>query len=223
MTLSAMRFELISFAICPYVQRSVITLRYKRIDFDLTHIDLAHPPSWFRDVSPLGKVPVLRIDGTTALFESAVINEFIDEVTEPRLMSADPVERARERAWIAHASTLLGALYRVMSATDRAGLDAAAGALFDDIDPLERFLEPAPLFRGNAFSLADAAFAPLFLRLEIMHAARPFPRWNDYPKTRAWAKALLELPAVAGSVGPSFREDLAASLRKRGSLLAAAL
>lgn len=215
-----MHFELVSFPICPYVQRSVITLRHKKIDFDLTYIDLASPPEWFRDVSPLGKVPVLRIDGGTALFESSIINEFLDEVTEPRLLPADPIERAKERAWIAHASVLQADWYKMTIAADEASLQAASNALFEGIAPLERFLDPSPLFRGDALCLADAAFAPLFMRLEMAHGWHPFPRWDSYPKTRAWAKALLALPVVQGSVLPSFRGDLSSALRKRGSALA---
>ena len=52
--------ELISFKICPFVQRSVIALKEKQVDFKVTYIDLANPPEWFSEVSPLGKVPVLK-------------------------------------------------------------------------------------------------------------------------------------------------------------------
>lgn len=65
--------ELISFKTCPFVQRSVITLKEKGIDFKTTYIDLAEKPAWFLAISPLGKVPVLKI-GDEVLFESAVIN-----------------------------------------------------------------------------------------------------------------------------------------------------
>ena len=47
--------ELISFNLCPFVQRSVITLLKKGIDFKITYIDLANPPEWFLDISPPGE------------------------------------------------------------------------------------------------------------------------------------------------------------------------
>ena len=56
-----------------------ITLEYKGIDYDIEYIDLANPPEWFLAISPLKKVPLLIVDGTV-IFESAVINEYIDEV-----------------------------------------------------------------------------------------------------------------------------------------------
>ena len=55
-----MELELISFKLCPFVQRSIIVLKHKQIPFNITYIDLADPPVWFRDISPFGKVPILR-------------------------------------------------------------------------------------------------------------------------------------------------------------------
>ena len=43
-----MDIHLISFKTCPFVQRAVITLKYKNIDFDITYIDLADPPKVVR-------------------------------------------------------------------------------------------------------------------------------------------------------------------------------
>ncbi|MDE0411786.1 MAG: glutathione S-transferase N-terminal domain-containing protein, partial [Gammaproteobacteria bacterium] len=53
-----MNLELVSFNVCPFVQRSVITLNYKNCDYKITFIDLNDPPEWFLEISPLGKVPV---------------------------------------------------------------------------------------------------------------------------------------------------------------------
>lgn len=64
-------FELVSFELCPFVQRSVITLNEKGVPFDIRYISLKDKPDWFLDISPLGKVPVLIVDEGTVLFESA--------------------------------------------------------------------------------------------------------------------------------------------------------
>ena len=83
-----MQLELISFKLCPFVQRAVISLKYCRIPYDITYIDLLNPPVWFADVSPLEQVPVLRVNGVTSVFESAVIGELVNEIgggrTQPR-------------------------------------------------------------------------------------------------------------------------------------------
>ena len=51
-----MDLELISTKRCPFVQRSVIVLLYKDIEFRVTYIDLADKPDWFRAIGwrPLG-------------------------------------------------------------------------------------------------------------------------------------------------------------------------
>ncbi len=62
-------FELITHVLCPYVQRSVIVLHEKQIPYRRTDIDLADKPDWFRQISPLGKVPVLVVGARQSLFD----------------------------------------------------------------------------------------------------------------------------------------------------------
>ena len=95
-----MELELISFKLCPFVQRSIIVLKHKQIPFNITYIDLADPPVWFRDISPFGKVPVLRVNDKHTIFESAVISEFLNEITPDSLLPDEPLERAINRGWI---------------------------------------------------------------------------------------------------------------------------
>ena len=63
--------ELISHHLCPY--RAVITLLEKDIPHRRTYIGLSNKPDWFRQISPLGKVPLLKV-GNEVLFESAVLS-----------------------------------------------------------------------------------------------------------------------------------------------------
>ena len=70
---------LIGFPRCPYVRRSELILREKNVDYEIKNIDMSNRPQWFIDISPLGKVPLLQI-GDEVLFESGVINEYLDEV-----------------------------------------------------------------------------------------------------------------------------------------------
>ena len=109
---------LVSHPLCPYVQRAVISLTEKGVPFERIDVDLACKPDWFLALSPLGKTPVLRVDGH-AIFESAVILEYLEE-TQPRpLHPADPLARAGHRAWIEVGSAVL---------TDIAAFYAAADA-----------------------------------------------------------------------------------------------
>lgn len=224
-----MRLELISFPLCPFVQRSVITLLHKQVPFTLTHIDLYHKPEWFVTIAPLGKVPCLRLDDDVVLFESTVINEYLDETFLPTLHPSEALPRALHRAWIAFGADAILDQYQMMTAQGDERFAAASRQLFEKLERLEHALGGAalrekaqgdgPFFAGEKFSLVDAALAPLFMRMEILHALRPLPRWEALGKLRRWAAQLLELPEVAGSVMPDFPEHLQRYLSEKGSLL----
>ena len=88
--------KLISHKLCPYVQRAVIALTEKGIEFERIDIDLGNKPEWFLAISPLGKTPVLQV-GDVAIFESAVILEYLEETEAKPLHPVDPLRRASER------------------------------------------------------------------------------------------------------------------------------
>ena len=116
--------KLISHKLCPYVQRAVIALTEKGIPFERIDIDLANKPDWFLKVSPLGKVPVLLVgtaDGETALFESNVICEYIEDTQGgAKLHPQDPLQRAQHRAWMEFGSTILSELWGLETTGDPA-------------------------------------------------------------------------------------------------------
>ena len=99
------KYLLVSFKTCPWVQRAAIVLREKGIDFEFRHIEPDNRPDWFLAISPHKKVPVLRIDDRTSLFESNAIAEYLDETVPPRLHPEDPVARAVNRAWTDYVPT----------------------------------------------------------------------------------------------------------------------
>ena len=214
-----MDIELISFDLCPFVQRSVITLLEKDIPFKRTNIDLAHKPDWFLQISPLGKVPVLRIDGNI-LFESAVINEYLDEVTPPSMHPQDALQKAMNRAWIEFGSELSNLSFRMLTSPERAVVEDALQALRDKFQFLEKNLTAAPFFNGAAFSLIDAAYAPVFIRIEyllkqvITDVIPP-----DCEQVLAWSAAILSRPSVQGSIIERFTELATARFKKRGGIL----
>jgi glutathione S-transferase len=193
-----MKPELISFKICPFVQRSVIVLLEKGVDFDIRYIDLRDPPDWFKALSPLGKVPVLRV-GDEAVFESAVIMEYLDEVNPPSLHPQDPLRKAHNRAWIEFASTLFMAQFQMVMAKEKDGCEQAEAELRDKLALLEQQVK-GPMFNGNTFSLIDAAYAPLFMRLALLEEWAPMGLLDGLERLQQWSKGLLERPAVRDSV-----------------------
>src|SRR5260370_29629222 len=111
------RLKLISHRLCPYVQRAVIALTEKGVSFERIDIDLANKPDWFLAISPLGKTPVLQV-GVTAIFESAVILEYLEETQPKPLHPADPLRRAAHRDSIGFGSGLVHHIAGLYSAPD---------------------------------------------------------------------------------------------------------
>ncbi len=191
-----MQLELISTKRCPFVQRSIITLRHKHIDHRMTFVDLDDPPDWFREISPFGKVPALRVDGDTVLFESAVINEYLDDITPGQLHPADPLQRALNKSWIEFGGGCLGQTFQLMVAPDRESYDDLVASLAADLARVEAALGDGPFFNGDEFALIDAAYAPLFIRLDAFADLFGLLITADLPKIRAWQETLLALPEV---------------------------
>jgi glutathione S-transferase len=211
------RLELVSFKTCPFVQRAAIVLLEKAVPFEITYIDQTKKPDWFLKISPLGKVPLLKVNDTV-LFESAVIAEYLDEVYPPPLHPADALRRAHNRAWIEFSSTLLSSQFQMLMSPDRAAFDAAAAHFGELLNRLEAEFGAGPFFNGAALALVDCAFAPLFMRMTIMEPYLKLGAFAPRPRIQAWSKLLLARAAVQRSVVPDFAELLINSWRERAPL-----
>jgi glutathione S-transferase len=119
----AAKLKLISHKLCPYVQRAIIALTEKGVPVERIDIDLANKPAWFLALSPLGKTPVLQV-GDTAIFESAVILEYLEETQPKPLHPADPLTRAEHRGWMEFGSALLSGIAGFYAAADEAAFKA---------------------------------------------------------------------------------------------------
>lgn len=209
---------LVSHALCPYVQRAAIVLAEKGVPFERRDIDLANKPEWFLALSPLGKTPLLQI-GSEALFESAVICEYLDETEPPRLHPADPLRRARHRAWMEFGSALLNSIGAFYSAADDAALAAVAKDMHRRFAQIEAVLGEGPWFDGNRFGLVDAVFAPVFRYFDVFDRLGDFGVMDELPRVVRWRAALAQRPSVRDAVGADYPSRLLAFVRARNSAL----
>lgn len=214
------KLTLISFPTCPYVQRAVIALKEKKVDFDVVYIDLANKPDWFLAISPLGKVPVLKVEREGhepgIVFESAVILEYLEETTPGRLHPEDALERAQHRSWIEFGSQVLGDLWRLSVAKDQAELDAAQQAVTAKFARLEDIVA-GTFFAGERFSYVDAVFAPAFRQIDALETVAPAGLTAGLPKVSAWRQALAERPSVREAAPADFAELYLQRLRNNAA------
>ena len=217
------RLTLISHHLCPYVQRAAIALAEKGVPFERVTIDLADKPGWFRELSPLGKVPLLKVeheDGSeTVIFESAVILEYLEETLPNPLHPADPLERARHRGWIEYGSAILGRLARFYSAPGPTALANEARELAAMFARVEAELGDGPWFAGARFSLVDAVYGPILRYFDVIDEFGDFGILSGKPKIAAWRKALAQRPSVRDAVMPDYPERLLAFFGGKRSAL----
>lgn len=217
------RLTLISHHLCPYVQRAAIALAEKGVPFERVTIDLADKPDWFRELSPLGKVPLLKVahqDGSeTVIFESAVILEYLEETLPNPLHPAGPLERARHRGWIEYGSAILNRIARFYSAPGPTALANEARELAAMFARVEAELGDGPWFAGARFSLVDAVYGPILRYFDVIDEFGDFGILSGKPKIAAWRKALAERPSVRNAVMPDYPERLLAFFRGKRSAL----
>ncbi len=210
-------YKLVSFDVCPFVQRSVITLEEKGVPYEIEHIDLNNKPEWFMQLSPLGKVPILIVEDMV-IFESATINEYLDETAPGRkLQPSDPLRRAHNRAWIEFTSTILVTRNHMQHAKTEQETRRLAAIIHGQLARLEEQLDNGPFFNGDGFSLVDAAAAPLFQRLNwLLELSPDLGVFNGLPKVTSWSEALLQRESVKRSTVADIRERYLAYLQGNG-------
>ena len=105
--------------VCPFVHRVRLVLAEKKLEHEYVAIDLANKPSWYHEVLPTGRVPLLEDEGFR-LWESDVVSEYLEEAYPERsLMPSDPGERALLRMHVAWCSSrFVPAFYKLLAGQD---------------------------------------------------------------------------------------------------------
>jgi glutathione S-transferase len=130
------------------------------------------------------------VDGAAVIYESAIIDEYLDEkYPDIPLMPTDPSQRARIRIWIDYCNTRL----------QRAGGYIAHNY---EVEKSKRELRPYLVtpneqmprreYSGDAYSLGDSTYMPIFFRLERYQATIDY----SLPHLTAWMRRLLDGPVV---------------------------
>jgi glutathione S-transferase len=208
---------LVSHRLCPYVQRAAISLAEKGVPFERIDVDLANKPAWFVALSPLGKTPVLKV-GDRAIFESAVILEYLEETAPHPLHPTGALQRAEHRAWIEFGSAVLNDIAGFYAAKDPEVFKAKTDALAAKFLRLEGRIAD-PWFDGERFSLVDAVFGPVFRYFDAFDRIGDFGILADKPKVAAWRSALAGRSSIEGAVSADYDERLWAFLEARRSHL----
>jgi glutathione S-transferase len=168
--------KLYDFKSSPNCQRVKVVLEEKKIPYETVNVDLRAGEQKTPDslkINPYGKGPAIA-DGDTVLYESCVINEYLDEkYPAPRLMPSDPAARAKARILIDFGLTQMDSAYtklRMELTKDEKDrnpetISAAKEDIKKRLQRLEQELGDKQYLMGD-FSLVDADLIPRFTRLE---------------------------------------------------------
>jgi len=201
---------------CPFVQRALLVLYLKNIPYQYIEVNPYHKPQSLLSLNPRGLVPTLSVpssqDGSVSkpLIESSVICEYLDEVYAdpskfgPRLMPADPYERARARIWIQFVgSNILPSFHRWLQFN---GAEKEKGKE-EFLENLRRFTEQldpeGPFWLGKEVTMSDVIIAPWVARLWVFdHFKENGSKWPGASDGEIWARwskyvnAIQELDAL---------------------------
>jgi glutathione S-transferase len=210
-----MKLELVSHTLCPYVHRAAVMIHEKGIAFERRYIDLKAKPDWFLEISPRGKVPVLLVDAQP-LFESMAIIEFLDETLPPSLLPAEPLARARQRAWVEVANDLSNAQWRLFIAPTAEEQEAAATALAPILASYEEAIAGG-VIAPEGFSYAHLALASSVLRFAIAEEKLGVRVLQAAPRFEALVRRLAVRPSIVRTVPDDYAALLVNKLVQRGS------
>lgn len=149
----------------PYTRKVRVVLAEKRIECEFEQVDVNPPDNPVNGHNPLGKVPTLLLDDGTALFDSRVIVEFLDNVSPiARLIPEDNRERVAVRRWeaLADGSLDAGLLIRYESLRPKRERSEAwsgkqTGKLRRGLAMLSAELGDRAWCHGDRYTLADIA------------------------------------------------------------------
>jgi glutathione S-transferase len=160
-----MTMKLLGSPASPYTRKVRIVLAEKRIECDFERVDVQPADNPVNRHNPLGKIPTLVLDDGTALYDSRVIVEFLDQASPiARLIPEDNRERIAARRWEALADGILdaGLLVRYESLRPQNEQSAAwvgkqAARMRRGLALLEADLGEKPWCQADRYTLADIA------------------------------------------------------------------
>lgn len=149
----------------PYTRKVRIVLAEKKKEYEFIVDHPRSPDSAVPDLNPLGRIPTLLLDDDTALFDSRVIVEHIDNITpNNKLLPAPNRERTEVKRWEALADGLCDAAVSAVMEGQRPANEQSPDWIARQRDAIARtlrFMEThlgeKSYCMGTHFSLADIA------------------------------------------------------------------
>jgi len=193
----------------PNCERVHIALHEKGLSYQRVTLNLGakeQKRSEFLRLNPFGRVPVL-IDSDLVLFESCIINEYLDaKYPDPPLSPNDPALVARGRLLIDYALNFLheyywplrGEMRKPEAERDLMIIERNRLAILDRLEYLETALSEQPYFL-QTFGLADIGLWPRLSRIEEYGALEG----QRVPRLEQWMRRMGLRQSVKSVLNPA--------------------
>lgn len=196
---------IISFKICPFVQRVTAALEAKHIPYEVDYISLSDKPQWFLDLAPNGQVPVLVTEDGQPLFESDAIIEYIEDEYGPLETGVTNTQRALDRAWSYLGSKNYLVQCGAMSSKDQQTFEDRSQRLISAFAKVEGQLSVNNrFFKSDQLSNVDIAWLPLLHRAAIVKKYTDHDFLRGMPKVQAWQYEVLAAADINKTVCENF-------------------
>ncbi|EOA35718.1 hypothetical protein CARUB_v10020944mg [Capsella rubella] len=168
---------------CPFSQRVLLTLEEKELPYKIHLINVSEKPQWFLDISPEGKVPLMKLDGKWVADSDVIVGLLEEKFPEPSLKT--PPEFASV------GSKIFGAFVTFLKSKD--ANDGSEKALVDELEALDNHLKThsGPFVAGEKVTAVDLSLAPKLYHLEV--ALGHYKKWSvpeSLTNVRNYANAL---------------------------------
>ena len=197
----------------PFARKIRIVLAEKNISFDY------HPESTVGERgkasntiihhNPLGKVPVIVVDGKLDIYDSRVIEEYLEWlVPAPALLPPEGMDRVMVKRWEAMADGICdaGGIWmkerRRKENPNQENIDLQARKFERGIEQASRQLGGNQWCHGNAYSLADIAIGSAFAWMCMRHPQKAGEWKKQYANLEALHDRLMQRSAFASTIPP---------------------
>ncbi|MBD2842892.1 glutathione S-transferase family protein [Erythrobacter rubeus] len=206
--------------VSPFVRKVSAVCVEKDVAFDVEPVDVFNPPQWFRDISPMKRIPVMRdrsiakegAEGTIP--DSSAICAYIEKKhPSPSLYPEDAHAYGRALFIEEFADTNLAAsgglgifrpIFFSVSQGKEPDLAKARQTWAEQLPPIFAYLNEAlgddEYFAGGALSIADITVACVFMQISLV-AETPL---DDYPALAAHLERMQARPSIAGPFAKAY-------------------
>ncbi|MBE7636332.1 glutathione S-transferase [Sneathiella sp. P13V-1] len=191
----------------PFARKAMVTALEKGVDNQLEMVspDLTDVFKGINPSNPLGKIPSLELDDGTVIFDSIVIAEYLDSISDsPSLFPSEPAARAKTMTLHALANGMTDAAFTrrwgstmlpederspSWNARLKLAIDKSLDQLEAQIDDFAGKVDIAAIAIGCALGYLDFRFAE--------------ENWRDgHSKLAAWYEEFAARPSMKATVPP---------------------